>query len=187
MALFFSTPYAIANSSEANSVHLGVNVGSSEQNDNVDEGDVLQGYVELDLAPRFALRGSTLYYGGNTKVGTLSDGKLSMFGMAGSLIYKLPSKGTTPCLGFITPYLGVGIGYYMPENKLSDATGVRAEDDLHTGAGVHAMGGVAFEITTNISFDFNIEYIHFRTENEANTEEVDLTTLFITMGLKFSF
>jgi opacity protein-like surface antigen len=190
---------AMTMSAWANSAHLGGNIGVGAANDNVDEGLALQGYLELDVATNVALRGTALYFGGDTKVDVLSDGEFTMLGIEGSLVFKFPSKG-------VTPYIGAGLGYYLPESELSDDAeavlaymGLRGEDDLQPGAGFHAMGGVAFDLAPNVSLDLNVKYVYFKTDDDAKvtnlytfqsitvTEEVDLSTLFATAGLKFTF
>lgn len=184
----------------ARSARLGGNIGVSGANDNVKKGLVLQGYAELNLASDFAFRGTALYSAGDTKVDVLSEGDFSMLGVEGSLIYTLPSQA-------VAPYIGGGLGHYMPENEFSDGVvtalasiGVRGEEDLQSGIGFHAMGGIAFEIAPNVLVDLNIKYVHFKTDVvgkatdfvtfesfTTDAAEIDLTTLFITAGLKFMF
>lgn len=186
-------------SAKAGTASIGGNIGIGAANDNVDVGLALQGFLELDATSNIAARGTALFYGGDTKVDLLSDGSFTMLGFEGSLVFKFPAKG-------ITPYFGGGPGIYLPNSELSDNTkaalaymGVRGEDDLQPGFGLHAMGGFAIDLAPNVSLDLNIKYVYLKTDNEAKvtnlytyrsvvtTGEVDLSTLFATAGLIIKF
>jgi outer membrane protein W len=178
---------------------IGGHMGVGLANDHVDPGVSIHGYLELNLAPEFGLRGTLMYFGGDTEVDRLTDGTFSMFGAEVSAIFRLPSDK-------VTPYGGVGFGYYFPDNELSrdaksalESIGVRAAEDIDDGIGLHIITGITFELTPGIDIDFSARYIYFKTDVEARVtslanfqsvslrENIDLSTLFITAGMRISF
>lgn len=187
-------------SAAAQGVRLGAEVGIGTDNDNVDDGIALQGYMDVDASPSLILRGSLVYFEGDTEVDILSQGLYSMFGIEGSALYKIPAQN-------IYPYIGAGLGYYVPDNDLDrdtefflrDVLGVVGEDDLESGVGYHVLAGFSFPIAQGLAFGVNVKYLFLEVDNDARvrdlrtgetavlTEEVNLDTLFVSGGFLLFF
>ncbi len=159
---------------------LGATVGLGTSNDNVEDGLAAQGYLEV--GKNISVRGTLSYYGADAKVSDyLSKGTFTMVGVEASALLKSSPEG---------PYIGGGIGYYRPENKLSDQAKTVTEDDLKSGPGAHAMGGIDIMLGKHIILDLNVKYVYFKTDNEAKKEpdkNINLSTLFVTGGIKIRF
>ncbi len=181
------------------SAHIGGNAGVGTANKHVDTGLALHGYLEVDATPNAAIRGTMMYYGGDTKVDVLSEGDFQMLGPELSLILKFPYQQ-------IVPYIGAGVGIYITENDLSSRVnrwanqlGVRVKEDINTDVGFHAVGGISVNLTPNIALDFNAKYLYLKPDVKAKAtnlytfqsatvkDDVNLSTLFLTGGLKITF
>ncbi len=154
---------------------LGAAVGLGTANDHVEDGLAAQGYLEV--GKNISVRGTLSYYSADAKVSNLlSAGTFTMVGVEASALLKASTEG---------PYIGGGIGYYRPENKLNGT-----EDDLKSGPGAHAMGGIDIMLGKHLILDLNVKYVYFKTDNEAKKEpdkNINLNTLFVTGGIKIRF
>jgi len=178
---------------------LGGEIGFGTANDNVDDGLALQGYLEFDMQEDFALRGGVSYFAGDATVDLLSDGEVTMFGIEAAALYKIKAEKAKP-------YLGAGIGYYMPEHELSGdaeavlaSLGLRGEDDLDSGVGFFLIGGITIPTSETVSIGASAKYLILEVEDNAKvtdlwtfqsataSEDIDLNTLFLSVNLQIEF
>ena len=191
--VFFATPTFAGDS------RLGGEISLGTMNNNVNDGLALQGYLEFDAQRDFALRYGISNLTGNTTVDILSDDEVTMFGIEAAALYKIKAKKAKP-------YIGAGIGYYMPKYELSDDVeaslamlGVRGEDDLDSGVGFFLMGGVILPLSETASLGASVKYLILDVDDNAkvtdlatfqnftNNEEVELSTLFLSVSLQIKF
>jgi hypothetical protein len=167
--------FAMPQLRKAKTRFLGAAVGLGTANDHVEDGLAAQGYLEV--GKNISVRSTLSYYGSDAKVSDyLSKGTFTMVGVEASALLKASAEG---------PYIGGGIGYYQPKNELNGT-----EDDLKSGPGAHAMGGIDIMLGKHLILDLNVKYVYFKIDNEANTKEeekINLSTLFVTGGIKIRF
>ena len=178
---------------------LGGAVGLGSANDNVDNGLVLQGYLELDVREDLTLRGGLSYLTGDTTGETLRDGELTMLGIEAAALYRVN-------LDKATSYLGAGIGYYTPEHAFSEGVetqlallNLEADDDLDSGIGFFLTGGIRVPMSDTVSIGASARYLFLEVDDHAtrgdltvsesisSTEEIDLGTLFLSASLQIQF
>lgn len=98
----------------------------------------------------------------------------------------------------ISPYLSVGIGYYINDFDLSDSLSSVApsgfELDPEDSIGFNLGGGIQFLLNEHFALDLDLKYIWNETDVEAKapgytTEEisVDLDNFYVGIGLKYYF
>jgi len=192
--VFFATP------TYAGGSRLGGEISLNTTNNNVEDGLALHGYLDFDTQRDFALRYGISYFTGNTTVDILSDDEVAMFGIEAVALYKIKAKKAKP-------YIGAGIGYYiMPKYELSDDVeaslamlGVSGEDDLDSGVGFFLMGGVTVPLSETASLGASVKYLILDVDDNAkvtdlgtfqnftNNEEVELSTLFLSVSLQIKF
>jgi len=191
--VFFATP------TFADGSRLGGDIDLSTANDNVDDGLALPGYLEFDAQEDFALRCGISYFGDDTTVDILSDGEVTMFRIEAAALYKIKAEKAKP-------YIGGGIGYYIPKSELSGdiedtlaIQDVRGEDDLDSGVGFFLMGGVSVPLSETASLGASAKYLILGVDNSAkvtdfatfqsftNTEEFELNTFFLSVSLQIKF
>ncbi|MBI1929855.1 outer membrane beta-barrel protein [Candidatus Poribacteria bacterium] len=183
LSLIIACVFATTQLLYAQTSSLGAAVGLGTANDHVEDGLAAQGYLEV--GKNISVRGTLSYYGADAKDakdgGLLSAGTFTMVGVEASALLKASAEG---------PYIGGGIGYYKPKNKLSDQAKTATEDDLKSGPGAHAMGGIDIALGKHIILDLNVKYVYFKIDNEAKKEpdkNINLSTLFVTGGIKIRF
>ena len=191
--VFFATPTFAGGS------RLGGEISLGTMNDNMNDGLARQGYLEFDAHRDFALRYGISYFTGNSTIDILSDDKVTMFGIEAAALYKIEAKKAKP-------YIGAGIGYYMPKYELSDDVeaslamlSVIGEADLDSGVGFFLMGGVTVPLSKTASLGASVKYLILddddnakvtdlaTSQNFTSTEEVELSTLFVSVSLQIKF
>jgi opacity protein-like surface antigen len=189
---------------------LGGAVGLGTANDNVDNGLVLQGYLELDVLKTalkrnnpfnrdLTLRGGLSYLTGDTTGETLRDGELTMLGIEAAALYRVN-------IDQATSYLGAGIGYYTPEHTFDKTTktklvlrNLEADDDLDSGIGFFLTGGIRVPMSDTVSIGASARYLFLEVDDHAtksdlnlsgsisSTKKIDLGTLFLSASLQIQF
>jgi hypothetical protein len=182
---------------------LGGAVGLGTANDNVDNGLVLQGYLELDVLKTIlregrnnpgntdlTLRGGLSYLTGDTTGETLRDGELTMLGIeAAALIrcrllgYGMKVTGLVRAT-YMRPvlYLGAGIGYYMPEHTFDKTTktklvlrNLEADDDLDSGIGFFLTGGFRVPMSDTVSIGTSARYLFLEVDDHVTKSDLNLS------------
>lgn len=177
----------------------GGEIGLGKANDDVDDGLSLKGYLKFDTLGDFTLRYGISYFAGDTTVDILSDGEVKMFGIEAVALYKTEAEKAKP-------YIGGGIGYYIPKSELSDdmettlaMLNVRGEDDLDSGVGFFLMSGVTVPLSETVSLGASAKYLILEVDNNAkvtdfaafqsfaNTQESELSSIFLYVSLQIKF
>lgn len=183
----------------ADNVSVGFNAGAGTGNENAEDGLYIQGYTDININPNVVFRGCIAHFSAPTEVDALSDGTFTMNSLEGSIIVRKSS-------GVLRPYVGVGVGYYMPANELSDEVdaiflwlNLRAKESIEDGIGFNVLGGMNINITENIGIDIGAKYVIYQAEAEAeltnlstfisatNADDITLNTLFVHGGIFVSF
>ncbi len=182
-------------SANAGDIYLSGNIGVGTANENIESISSISGYIEYNFLDNLAVRGSANYYGGESKMKDFSDGEFEMISFESSFIGKVYQHTG------VVPYLGLGVGYYMPDiNRSSQPNGNDIiDEELKETMGYHVVTGVILNITENAEFEFCAKYIILsadvkRTRIEIATSESlsitdkdNLNTMSLNCGLRFKF
>lgn len=93
----------------------------------------------------------------------------------------LAIRGKLPNMKTATPYLGVGLEYYLYKEDLPD----RFEDVSESTVGFHAEAGVYVNVLKNIFLDLNFRYI--KADAKPFDETIKLGGLRAGLGIGFRF
>jgi len=187
-------------SANAGDIYLSGNIGVGTANENIESISSISGYVEYNFLDNMAVRASVNHYGGESKIKDLYEGEFEMLSFATSVIAKIDQNTG------VTPYLGLGLGYYLPEIKLSSTIDIVAEvedaekkQEIDNAIGFHVITGVILSITENAEFEFCAKYIIIKPGVKTTINPIEsgasysltgdsrLDTLALNCGLRFKF
>lgn len=188
------------------SFFIGGGLSVASDNDNTDGGIGFNAFFGYELSGKALVKGSIGRYTSDAKMNILMEGDYSLLWLEGSYLRTLRASflrmGPEPK---IKPYGGAGGGYYLFEHEISpyiqtllSQAGIEWNEEIQNTFGVHIRGGLDFELSPTIMINIDLKYNYLKPKVDIETmelemdiletfeEEIDLSTIIISVGLKVS-
>jgi len=179
-------------------VWFGGDLPFAMSNHNLDNGLGFQGRLQVPVNKVLIVEAAVGSYSTNTAVDVFSEGDYSLTWISASLILEAKS-------GPIRPFGGIGLAHCMPSHDVSDRVrqlvrdlNVRLSEDVNSGAGLMAKGGLAIPLSPAALIQVGVNYLYFEPKADFQAELLDtgekafyndrikLSTFLISFGIAFN-
>lgn len=147
---------------------VGGHVGALGGNDETETGFIGGGQAGVE-GKHLGVSFHALHYNADNKVQTMSKGSLSLTPLL------VNAYGRIPLNASVNLRVGGGFGYVIARHEvdseltaLLSGLGFSIKEDLKSGLGYQAMGGVDFKISRNVSVGADLFYLFFKPDLEAS-------------------
>ena len=187
----------------AKNIGMGADIVYVLSNKYIESDEGINVYFDYEGYKRILLRTSVGGYSAYTAENEITKGDYSLLWIEESVLIRPEDLSVYPS---VYPYFGGGLGYYLTDLYIDDIVknnlerqGIRLEEDIDDTLSVHLLGGVQGRLNKYLSVNAYFKLVRLKTYvttaytyptgygDTRETEDIDLTTSMIGIGLSCSF